>query len=141
MTALILLVFLISLMGGMASTSITVTNQYKKEVNVKIQGLGVGGCDIILAPGAVDTSDCWCLWGTLHYSFCAYDKLLADKLYGVNTISNDTIITTSKNGTGTCPKLTGATALCSDVESLGNCYGKAYDCVIDSTGQCLCSTV
>ena len=81
MTALILLVFLISLMGGMASTSITVTNQYKKEVNVKIQGLGVGGCDIILAPGAVDTSDCWCLWGTLHYSFCAYDKLLADRLY------------------------------------------------------------
>ena len=108
MVALILMTLFISLIlkGGMASTSITVTNQYKKEVNVKIQGLGVGGCDIILAPGAVDTSDCWCLWGTLHYSFCAYDKLLADGSYEANThhhIENDTtIITSSKNGTGSC---------------------------------------
>eukprot|EP01036_Dinobryon_divergens_P031323 gene31323-40698_t len=121
----------------MAYTSITVTNQYKKEVNIKIQGLGIGGCDIILAPGAVDSSDCWCLWGTLHYSFCAYDKLLADGIYGTAT----TTMNTNRTGSGTCPKLTGETALCSDVDSLGNCYGKAYACNIDSSGQCLCTAL
>ena len=126
----------------MASTSITVRNQYKKEVNIKIQGLGIGGCDIVLAPGAVDSSDCWCLWGTLHYSFCVYDKLFANGIYesNVSTITsmNDSTIT----GSGTCPnKLTGETALCSDVESLGNCYGKAYACNIDSMGQCLCTVL
>ncbi len=37
-----------------------VSNQYtKKPVNIKIQGAGVGGCDIVLNPGDVDSSDCW----------------------------------------------------------------------------------
>ena len=34
-----------------ANTGITVINEYKKEMNIKIQGSGVGGCDIIMQPG------------------------------------------------------------------------------------------
>jgi hypothetical protein len=51
-----------------------VTNDFKKELNVKVQGLGLGGCDVVLDSGEVDGSSCWCLWGTLNYSFCAYEK-------------------------------------------------------------------
>jgi hypothetical protein len=37
--------------AGQASTGLSVINNYKKEMNIKIQGSGVGGCDIIMQPG------------------------------------------------------------------------------------------
>ena len=49
----------------LSNTQIKVINNYKKEVNVKIQGAGVGGCDVIMQPGDENDSDCWCLWGTI----------------------------------------------------------------------------
>ncbi len=107
-----------------------VTNNYKKELNIKVQGAGVGGCDVILQPGAVDTSDCWCLWGTLHYSFCAYSGGRASEVPAI--ADNSTV------ADGRCPVVTGETLLCSDLASLGNCYEKSYACVIDATGLCAC---
>lgn len=92
---------------ALAGTGITVTNNYKKEVNgehqgatsmnavrcvsntrvtrrlfrvcfrplrdltVKIQGTGVGGCDIVIQPGETNQSDCWCLWGYALRALCA----------------------------------------------------------------------
>jgi len=112
-----------------------VTNNFKKELNVKIQGAGVGGCDVVLASGEVDES-CWCLWGTLHYSFCAYEK----KPLGADT--NATLAEdASEVGSGKCPKVTGENLVCSDLSSLGNCYDKAYTCSVDQEGLCHCSTV
>lgn len=35
-------------------TPIKVTNTWRKEVNVKVHGEGVGGCDTLLAPGQTD---------------------------------------------------------------------------------------
>ena len=49
-----------------AGTQIKVINNYKKEINIKIQGSGVGGCDVILEAGAENSADCWCLWGTVR---------------------------------------------------------------------------
>ena len=113
------------------------TNQYRKEVNVKIGGAGVGGCDLILAPGAADLSSCWCLWGTLNYGFCAYTAKIGFNNEDQSSTLNSTQIE-DKAGSGRCPKVTGETALCSDVDSLGNCYGKSYDCFIDVSGLCHC---
>ena len=118
-----------------------VANKFRKEVNVKIQGSGVGGCDIILAPGGEDTSDCWCLWGTINYSFCAYDPKAVEEKIGSDF--NSTAIIEDKEilGSGRCPKVTGESILCNDLTSLGNCYNGSYSCVIDSSGLCHCSTV
>jgi hypothetical protein len=90
----------------------------------------VGGCDVLLNPGVTDASDCWCLWGTINYSFCAYS---AGK---VTEAANSTIV-----GDGRCPVVTGESLVCSDLSSLGNCYDKAYACQIDATGLCHCNTV
>jgi hypothetical protein len=49
----------------LGNTQIKVINNYKKEVNVKIQGSGVGGCDVIMQAGEENDADCWCLWGTI----------------------------------------------------------------------------
>lgn len=50
---------------GECGTQIKVINNYKKEVNIKIQGAGVGGCDILMEPGTENDTDCWCLWGKI----------------------------------------------------------------------------
>lgn len=120
-----------------AGTSISVANQYKDELNVKIQGAGVGGCDVILQSGMIDQSDCWCLWGTINYSFCAYKKS------PIGTESSHNATESAKLGvaSGTCPIVTGESLVCSDLSSLGNCYDGAYSCTIDSNGLCHCSTV
>lgn len=124
-----------------ANTSISVQNNYKKEVNVKIAGAGVGGCDILLQPGESNQYDCWCLWGTVNYGFCSYEQ------GKVSTYSTEAVIspdntTDSKNlSTGKCKVVTGESLLCSDVSSLGNCYDGAYSCVIDESGFCHCETV
>ena len=95
---------------------------------------GVGGCDIILQPGESNTSDCWCLWGTINYSFCAYSKgVTDDKTFPIS--SNSTV------EQGKCPIVTGESLVCSDIASLGNCYNGGYSCTIDSTGLCHCVTV
>ena len=116
-----------------AGTGITVHNNYKKEINVKISGSGVGGCDILLQPGESNESDCWCLWGTINYSFCAYEKGIGDMK---NSTVKDDIV-----GNGRCAVVTGEALTCSDVSSLGNCYDGAYSCEIDVGGLCHCKTV
>ena len=109
-----------------------VTNLYKKEVNIKIQGVGVGGCDILLQPGETNSSDCWCLWGTINYSFCSYVPT-SESFRSNNT--NELIVSNGK-----CPVVTGESLLCSDLSSLGNCYDGAYSCVIDDNGLCGCNS-
>lgn len=111
-------------------------NNYKKEVNVKIQGAGVGGCDILLQSGEINESDCWCLWGTVNYGFCAYT---ASPLGG-NLVSNSTSEESNLKA-GRCDVVTGESLTCSDVSSLGNCYDGGYECEIDHEGLCHCHTV
>eukprot|EP01050_Picozoa_sp_SAG11_P011889 SAG11_NODE_1289_length_5297_cov_8.821855_1_plen_222_part_00 len=53
-------------------TGITVSNSWHHEVNIKIKGAGVGGCDVLVQPNSTDTHDCKCLWGTLDYTFVAF---------------------------------------------------------------------
>lgn len=142
------------------------SNSYKKEVNVKIQGAGVGGCDITMQPGEQNPSkflcessllcivrrltsslrypaDCWCLWGTVNYSFCAYTKMTAEELarekYAPTLPRNETNPDAVKQGR--CPIITGESLLCSDLASLGNCYDGAYSCQVDTNGFCNCQTV
>ena len=106
-------------------------------MNIKIQGSGVGGCDVILQPGQVDESDCWCLWGTINYSFCAYKKSPLE--FGV--AHNETELAKEAVKSGRCPVVTGESLVCSDLSSLGNCYDGSYSCSIDENGLCHCQTV
>lgn len=101
---------------------------------MKIQGMGVGGCDVILQPGQTDTSDCWCLWGTLNYSFCAYSA-------GRTTSGAPALADNSTVADGRCPVVTGESLLCNDLASLGNCYKKSYACNIGTAGLCQCMEV
>ena len=117
--------------------TIQVANSWKQELNVKIQGSGVGGCDVILQPGQSDTSACWCLWGTINYSFCAYQK----SPFGSEATHNATEMAKADIKSGKCPVVTGESLVCSDLSSLGNCYDYAYSCAIDAGGLCHCSTV
>jgi hypothetical protein len=109
-----------------------VINNYKKELNIKIQGTGVGGCDIIMEPGTSNQSDCWCLWGTINYSFCAYYKMGAEQKQP--ELANNSTLTQ-----GRCPVITGESLLCNDLSSLGNCYDSGYSCTIDANGLCHCT--
>ena len=122
------------------------TSDYKKELNIKISGTGVGGCDIIMNQGTVNSNDCWCLWGTLNYAFCAYTKTgveAADSLNGtVTTIIDESEFEVSNvTETGRCPAKTGESLVCSDLDSLGNCYKGAYSCNVDASGFCHCTVV
>ena len=54
-----LLLLAVSLEECSGNTRIVVNNFYKHEVNVKIKGEGVGGCDVVLNSSATDPSDCW----------------------------------------------------------------------------------
>ena len=119
-----------------------IINNYKKEVNIKIQGSGVGGCDIILQPGETEDSECWCLWGTVNYGFCAYTASPFgddNKLISHANITSSTVSDNLKSGR--CDVVTGESLTCSDVTSLGNCYDGAYECEIDHEGLCHCHTV
>lgn len=112
-----------------------VSSQFKDELNIKIQGSGVGGCDIILNKG--ESSDaCWCLWGTINYSFCAYKKSPLGY-----TAHNETELAKEDVKSGRCPVVTGESLVCSDLSSLGNCYNGGYSCTVDSNGLCHCETV
>eukprot|EP01038_Epipyxis_sp_PR26KG_P005779 gene5779-7977_t len=124
-----------------AGTSIQVSSDYKKEVNIKIQGAGVGGCDVILEPNTVNSGDCWCLWGTINYSFCAYTKDLSVGGDNSNNLLRREVDNSSKLSNGRCPVITGEKLVCSDLTSLGNCYNGAYSCTIDSSGLCHCETI
>lgn len=104
-------------------------------MNIKIQGAGVGGCDIVMNPSSNNTNDCWCLWGTLNYSFCAYTKL-GDGKQDLEQVKNNPAVKS-----GRCPIITGESLLCSDLSSLGNCYNGAYSCTVDTNGFCDCITV
>jgi len=88
-----------------------------------------------LDSGASDQSSCWCLWGTLNYSFCAYKKSLSN---GTEALSD---ADKTSSGEGKCPKMTGGSLLCSDLQSLGNCYKGAYQCAVDSSGLCHCDAM
>lgn len=88
--------------------------------------------------GQENANDCWCMWGTLNYSFCAYYKKTMEEMKEVEL---NPFNSTSKVESGRCPAVTGENLLCSDLASLGNCYGKAYACTVDSTGMCHCSGV
>eukprot|EP01032_Pedospumella_encystans_P009096 gene9096-10739_t len=115
-------------------TPIKVSTQYKDQLNIKIQGAGFGGCDIILNKGeASDT--CWCLWGTLNYSFCAYRKSRLGE-----TTNNATEFGMEDIAAGRCPAVTGETLVCSDLNSLGNCYDDAYSCTVNANGLCHCES-
>lgn len=114
----------------LGSTQIKVINNYKKEINVKIQGSGVGGCDVIMQAGEENDADCWCLWGTINYSFCAFQQGHLER-----TGYNETETTVSN---GRCPVAEGEAAVCSDLSGLGNCYNGGYVCTIDSEGLCHC---
>ena len=134
-TVIILLLIDIFFFIILNEINVQIQNLYKKEVNVKIQGAGIGGCDIILQAGETNNADCWCLWGTVNYSFCSYvPSKIQDQL-----ISNNSSEVDSKNGK--CPIVTGESLLCSDLSSLGNCYDGSYSCVIDSSGLCSCKDV
>jgi hypothetical protein len=85
----------------------------------------VGGCDILLQSGEENDADCWCLWGTVNYAFCAYNKPLP----GFNSTELES---------GRCPEVTGETKVCNDLSSLGNCYDSGYVCTIDTEGLCHC---
>jgi hypothetical protein len=63
-TASVIAVFMFFVFGE-CGTQIKVINNYKKEVNIKIQGAGVGGCDILMEPNTENDADCWCLWGNI----------------------------------------------------------------------------
>lgn len=121
------------------------TSDYKKELNIKITGLGIGGCDVIMNLGDVDTGDCWCQWGVLNYAFCAYTKTgieAKDSLNGTVTIIDESEFEVSNvTETGRCPAKTGETLVCNDIDSLGNCYKGAYTCNVDASGFCHCEAV
>ena len=68
-----------------------VTSNYKKELNIKITGLGIGGCDVIMNTGDINSNDCWCQWGVLNYAFCAYTKTGID---AKDSFMNGTTVTT-----------------------------------------------
>lgn len=91
---------------------------------------------MLLDPGSANNSDCWCLWGTINYSFCAYSKNLPQDSSTPMISANSSDV-----GKGRCPVVTGESLLCSDLTSLGNCYNGAYSCTVDSAGLCHCMTV
>lgn len=131
MIQVLALVFLVTI-STLLSYPISVENDYKLELNIKIQGTGAGGCDVLLQSGQNNTQDCWCLGGTINYSFCAYKK----SLNGGDDYSNNNV------GEGKCPKVTGESLVCSDLQSLGNCYNiPGYSCYVDVEGLCHCSSL
>jgi hypothetical protein len=136
--AMLLVLFSLCLLQlSLAGTGIKVINNYKKEVNVKISGMGVGGCDVLIQPGEINDSDCWCLWGTLNYGFCAYYKKGISGPADTYNLRNSTSSLPDKDGK--CPVKTGEDVLCSDVTSLGNCYKSGYVCTIGADATCLCT--
>eukprot|EP00041_Stephanoeca_diplocostata_P006380 m.82435 g.82435 ORF g.82435 m.82435 type:complete len:134 (+) comp16333_c0_seq2:200-601(+) len=88
-----------------AMTSIEVSNMWHKEVNIKIEGEGVGGCDVVLPPNTTNQKDCECLWGTLNYKFYAFEP----------SAESDQPL---------------EILICSDKNSIGNCYHGSYSCAI-----------
>ncbi|GMI39749.1 hypothetical protein TeGR_g647 [Tetraparma gracilis] len=61
---------------GGAKTNVKVLNEHKNDITYKLTASSVGGCggaNQPLAPGAEDSSGCYCSWGTLNNKFVAYD--------------------------------------------------------------------
>ena len=119
-----------------AWTSIKVINKWngglrKTDINVKIEGEGVGGCDIVLpsavnstASGWHNSTACKCLWGTVGYKFHAYVPSLAH---------NATL-----RGSAAAPAI--EIPICSDLVGLGNCYDGSYTCTVTEDKLCHCSS-
>jgi hypothetical protein len=91
-----------------------------------------------LKTDRVTSDDCWCLWGTLNYNFCAYAK--PSKLQIASNITKISDLPKAISLLG-CPLIDeeGDPLLCSDEKALGNCYNKAYQCVVTETGRCDCN--
>eukprot|EP01034_Spumella_vulgaris_P028609 gene28609-35495_t len=137
-----------SFVGDLFETGIKVTNQYPKDVSVKISGLGFGGCDLSLnADSSTYSNDCWCLWGTLNYNFCVYANKPSNNKYNEDKATNITNLLPPQTGKKDISKLlfgcppinaAGELLLCFDEKSLGNCYNKAYQCEVTAKGKCDC---
>ena len=120
-----------------AETQIKVINEWNggighTDLNVKITGEGVGGCDIVMHPANAsgpqeNDHDCKCLWGTVGYRFQVWLPSEEDKDDdGRNKHNNKTL-----NSTGL--------PFCSDSKGLGNCYHSNYVCTIGADKLCHCT--
>jgi len=85
MISLITITLLSFLCLGWSYTDISVYNDFKDDLNIKISGAGVGGCDVIVESGSQNLQDCDCLWGTVGYKFKAYvyDPILTKVVYEI----------------------------------------------------------
>ena len=118
-----------------AMTHIKVINNWdggvgKSDLNVKIHGEGVGGCDIIMHPATggnatEDDSSCKCLWGTVGYKMYVW-------LPDLDENGEDKMLRGFKDNSTALP-------FCSDTSGLGNCYGGHYTCTIGEDKLCHCS--
>ena len=115
-------------------------NAYAAPINVKIAGLGLGGCDITLNPSS-QSSACQCIWGTLDYTFCAYTPSSTAALHLLEESSDQAESFAVAATASGCPTHTGMNLLCSDLKSIGGCYGESYSCQVSSSGLCDCSEV
>ena len=114
-----------------AYAKIQVISNYKKELNIKVDGsgVGVGGCDIIVNNNSTNTDDCWCdRLLTLNYVFCAYTTKVGTTADEIIPVKEDS----------RCPQVSGETLLCDDLKGLGNCFDEKYTCSVDATGLCHC---
>jgi hypothetical protein len=118
------------------------------DLNVKIAGAGVGGCDIIMHPATAsgpteDDADCACLWGTVGYVFRAWLPVVGG---GEDDGDGDDVAAVqgklrgkgSKSGERGSDNST-ALPFCSDDHGLGNCYGGEYTCTIGEDKLCHCA--
>jgi len=114
-----------------AWTGIKVINEWNgglhhSDLNVKIHGEGVGGCDIVMHPAnstgpQEDDSSCKCLWGTVNYELSVWLPAIDG----------------GDNGTNSSVE---ALPFCSDTRGLGNCYHGPYTCTIGSDKLCHCTS-
>ena len=139
----------LSVAGTQGWTSIKVINEWTggiqhTDLNVKITGEGVGGCDIVMHPAnasgpQVDEGDCRCLWGTVGYRFQVWLPAVDEDDDKLTEFGNNDHKNTS-NERGLLRKRGNVTALpfCSDSKGLDNCYHKSYTCTIGADKLCHC---
>ena len=152
---LVLAVLLVFPLPSAAMTSIKVVNEWSggighTDVNVKIAGEGVGGCDIVLKPasngtsrGWVNSTACECLWGTVGYKFHVYVPSLSGAVHergvGVGAAEGSSV---ALRGGGAAAAAAAAAAIeipiCSDLSGLGNCYDGSYTCTLTADKLCHC---
>ena len=126
--------------GRGTMTTITVINEWDggmshSDLNVKIHGEGVGGCDIVMHPAnssgpTEDDSSCKCLWGTVNYELTVWIPAVKEDAQPGRTSVKD-----GPSGNSSQPD---ALPFCSDTRGLGNCYGGPYTCTIGADKLCHC---